>query len=795
MPDFNIELMNLTEETVDNLKIICNDFTEAIIRRNINGTITYFNNGAENLYGYSKEEVVGKTTTVFIPKCSIKEYKDAVNKVYNSGKAVKYETIRKNKEGELITVSVALYPITHEGKNSGLIGIIKSVIDKEIYRLAINGGSFGVWDRDLKKNTIYYSNRCKEMLGFRPDEISDSADEWKNRIHKDDVGLVRDKLSRHYNGEEYNAEYRLKCKDGSYKWVRARGKVFKWDEEGNPRRMTGTIADIDEEMLARKKNEENENRLIWLYNSLNVGIAHGELVYDSNGGLTDYECLHVNKYMKDIIGVETQKFHKNDLLRLFAKSETNLLKILEQSVNKGENTVFEYYNKSLDRFFHCNIYSPNLKQFVLLVSDISELKKNEIVLGQKYNELQAVYEELQAVHEELATTEEELRVNFEELEKANEKAEAANKAKSQFLANMSHELRTPLNGILGCTQLLKLSKLTYEQKEDVMMIEESSNRLLELINEILNLSKIESGKIELNYKRFNFSEQMEMVIKDLTLMARNKNIEILYYIDPFINKELIGDYFRLKQIINNLISNAVKFTDQGHVFFKVKQISKTLDETKLEFIVEDTGKGIKEDFKNDIFNKFSQEESNYTKSYGGTGLGLAISKELVRLMGGDIGFESEADKGSRFYFTVKLKNAAEVEYAEENKYYINEKAGNRKVLVVEDNDINLKITAAFLKQLKYEYHCSHNGQEAVNYLEKNKADIVLMDVQMPVLNGCDATRLIREKESGSGGHTTIIAMTAYAMEGDRKKFIDCGMDDYISKPFNIDTLGEMLNKY
>jgi signal transduction histidine kinase len=320
----------------------------------------------------------------------------------------------------------------------------------------------------------------------------------------------------------------------------------------------------------------------------------------------------------------------------------------EAAIN-GKSFAFEDYYENTDKYYNVNIYSPNPKQFTLLVTDITENKRKEIDLIEKYEELQAVYEELSA-------TEEELRNNYKELEKANEELEKANKAKSQFLANMSHELRTPLNGILGCTQLLNHSKLGEEQNENVNIIEKSSKHLLELINNILDISKIESGKVELSYKRFNFLEQMDYIIKDLRLLSMNKDIEIMYYVDPLISEELIGDNLRLKQVLNNLISNAAKYTDHGHIYLKINQISKTIHETKLKFIVEDTGIGIQEDFKLKIFDIFTQEESSYTKNYSGTGLGLAISKELVEMMGGNIGFESEADKGSIFYFTSVFKN-------------------------------------------------------------------------------------------------------------------------------------------
>lgn len=480
--------------------------------------------------------------------------------------------------------------------------------------------------------------------------------------------------------------------------------------------------------------------------------------------------------------------HKKELIELTDNEIDKLVLFCDDFDNatvcrnlKGEITYFKKGAEELSGY--------TKEEIIGIVTDITDNKKREIELIEKYEELQAVYEELSA-------TEEELRTNYLQLEKAKQQVEKADKSKSQFLANMSHELRTPLNGILGCTQLLNISNLSEEQKESVRIIERSSNHLLKLVNDILDLSKIDLGKIKLNYEKFDFMELMDYVIKDLKLLSLGKDIEIIYNIEPFISKEFIGDSFRLKQVLNNLISNAVKFTEHGHIYLKVLQLDKTLDETKLKFIVKDTGKGIKEDFKKDVFNKFTQEDSSYTKKYGGTGLGLAISKELVKIMGGEMGFDSKTNRGSMFYFTTVFKNVSEKENTASNiiNYVIPSKS-SKNILVVEDNEINLKIVSAFLEELNYKFVCAHNGQEAINYLENNKADIILMDIQMPILNGYEATKIIRNKEKDTDEHKIIIAQMAYTVEEDRKKIYNCGMDGYICKPFEIEALAEILNEY
>jgi signal transduction histidine kinase/DNA-binding response OmpR family regulator len=378
-----------------------------------------------------------------------------------------------------------------------------------------------------------------------------------------------------------------------------------------------------------------------------------------------------------------------------------------------------------------------------------------------------------------------------------EQTEREKKKKSELLVNISHEILTPMDGILGMTGLVLETELSEEQRRYLEMVSSSADRLLGVVNDILDYSQIEAGKLQLASVDFDLFELLECDIYILKLAAQHKKIELLHYIDPDIPQNVCSDPERLRQVLINLINNAIKFTEKGLVTVDVTTAKHDKD-LILKFSITDTGIGVSHEKQKGIFSSLGSAGAGWDHKHSGAGLGLAVSAKLVELAGGEIGLESEPGEGATFWFTWPVVRSSEKEVSArmvdeigENSFIL--KGAN--ILLAEDEPISGALTEKLLQQAGISVTVVENGQQAVDEIGRGEYQVVLMDVQMPVMDGLMATQKIRARERKEGGHQSIIALTAHAMQGDRERCLQAGMDDYLTKPINKDQLLDMLTKY
>ena len=599
----------------------------------------------------------------------------------------------------------------------------------------------------------------EDVVGRTPGEVLQGKDTDPETVQR-----IRDSLSR---GESFKETILNYTKSGEPYWVQIDCDPI-ISEEGEISGFIAIEVDVTEKYesdLLLKKREEQLGMVI-------EGSGYG--LWDWNIETGD---VVFNERWAEIIGYSLSEIvpHKIDTWTRFAHPED--LKI-------SEKVLQNHFKRKTDSY-ECEVRMKHKDGHWVWVSDrgkVVEWSEDGQPLRMAGTHLDITERKR---HEVQLRTQKELATELAE------QAKAANKAKSVFLANMSHEIRTPMNGVLGMCDLLLDSKLSNDQKEHAEIIKSSANSLLTIINDILDFSKIEAGKLSLEKISFNISELLEDFTAIMRFPADSKDIRLSLEITGKEDNNCLGDPVRLRQVLTNLVGNAIKFTDIGEVKIKCR-----IEDNRLDFEVIDSGIGISKEKLTSLFDQFTQADSSTTRKYGGTGLGLAISQSLVRLMGGDISVESEVGKGSVFKFYISVE-ACDREREDKKLPEIIEFRFTRKnrILLVEDNIVNQKIACKTLQKMGLEVDVANNGVEALDMIKNNTYKLVLMDCQMPIMDGYVATKKIRQGIKGVDKDITIIAMTANAMVGDRDYCLDIGMDDYVSKPISKEKVFSCLSKY
>jgi PAS domain S-box-containing protein len=791
-----LEKERINEE--NNFKTLFNSAPFGMLILNEKAQISQINDAALNLLGRKKQDVFnlpygnafGCKRSNEVPKgcgygkwCEICELNRAIKKVLAEGKGTSNlefrQTFVTGEEQLQIWFRASIAPIIVDNKKNVALSLVditdrvqkeEAITESRDYYLKLfEDFPTLIWRSEVDGRISYVNKSWFDLTGETLPRALESG--LGNYIHPDDFKRNRvTYLNALKERRSFTSDLRLKSFKGDYLWTINVGRPF-YDIDGTFLGYIGMLLDISERKIAEEKLLESQAKYRSLFMNMEDSFSFNKIICDESGKPVDFEFLEVNeayertfnKSKEDLLGKRFSEVFELD----YADNQNRKIAWCGEVALSGKSKVVPEYNlKGTESWYTLSLYSPEKGYFASIFTDITERRKAE-----------------------------------SELNRAKEAAEAANRAKSEFLANMSHEIRTPINGIVGMIDLTLLTDLCEEQRENLQVAKTCAYSLFKIINDILDFSKMEAGKLVIEKVHFNLKDIIDETIRAHAQRAEEKDLELNIMWSSSLPLGVTGDPNRLKQVLNNLLSNAIKFTESGEVKLSVKKIKSRSNVIEVEFSVTDSGIGIDEAEQVRLFKTFSQIDASITRKYGGAGLGLAISKQLVEMMGGRIGVEGQKGKGSTFFFTlpfIKSNNSEELMKHPLNSGKVLNTPNTLNLLLVEDDKINATVISKMLQQKGHFVDLAEDGFQAVDLHAQKEYDAILMDIQMPNMDGIQATQRIRKSE-GKSRHTPIVALTAFALKGDRERFLNAGMDEYLPKPVMMEelfaTLEQISSKY
>jgi PAS domain S-box-containing protein len=750
-------------ERIQVLSRIVEDNINGVIISDPEGNIQWVNSGFVKLTGYTLEEAIGKKPGFLLQG---EETNKVVSQLFGekirAQQPFQGELLNFHKSGRPYWARIQGQPLFgRKGEMLGFFAFQQDItlekekeeafqINETRWRFALEGAGDGVWEYNFQTGESFFSIQYRKMLGYGPeDEFPSSIESFISRVHPEDRIILKETNRDYYSGfiQSHQQEFRMLTREGTYIWILDRGMLLNRTSDGAPLRIIGTHTDITDRKLSEQALVFNEKKYRNILANMNLGILEVD---------NDEVIRYANQSFCQMSGFEPEELMGKNARDFLVMGETQQL--MNEKVKMRVAGISDAYEIA--------VLNKRGQPRWWLVSGAPNYDDQGRMIGSI------------GIHLDISE-QKELQL---ELMEAREMAEASARAKETFLANMSHELRTPMHAITGMAALLSKTKTTERQKFFLSNIQTASDNMLAILNDILDLAKIESGKLGLEKVGFCPEEVLHRAIQVMNHRAEEKNLSLLLdYRPEGIHPVLLGDPHRINQILLNLLSNAIKFTEKGEVRLLCRLVEGNTERQVLRFEVQDTGVGMEKNFLDKLFDKFTQENNSISRTKGGTGLGMHICRELVDLMHGIIEAESEKGKGSAIWFEIPLELGRESELLpDDSQTRIENPIQGVHILLVDDNDMNRLIANTLLEKNGATVEEAVNGLQALDRLRDRRYDLVLMDIQMPLMDGLEATRRIREELHIL---TPVIALTANALRSDLDHYLQVGMNDCLSKPF------------